>query len=138
MSSAKFLETAKENLKAGFNGGHCTKAARTFGCGSKTGAKNGTLVSGNIDQNLRNPSCLILSHTHLTVGIDPLQCGAKLAYDWRGPEQTRIPACWMSFLHTGVPRCLRVALPQWDENLEIATSLILLKLHVAGCMLLGC
>ena len=30
----------------------------------KTGTQNGTLVSGNMDQNLRNPSCLILSHTH--------------------------------------------------------------------------
>ena len=27
--------------------------------------QHGTLVSGNMDQNLRNPSCLILSHTHL-------------------------------------------------------------------------
>ena len=24
-----------------------------------------TLVSGNMDQNLRNPSCLILTHTHI-------------------------------------------------------------------------
>ena len=31
----------------------------------KTGTQNGTLVSGNMDQNLRNPSCLILSHTHI-------------------------------------------------------------------------
>ena len=31
----------------------------------KTGAKNGTLVSGNMDQNLRNPSWLTLSHTHM-------------------------------------------------------------------------
>ena len=33
--------------------------------GSKNQYQNGTLVSGNMDQNLRNPSCLILSHTHL-------------------------------------------------------------------------
>ena len=26
--------------------------------------QNGTLVSGSMDQNLRNPSCLMLSHTH--------------------------------------------------------------------------
>ena len=32
---------------------------------SKTEFQNGTLVSGNMDQNLRNPSCLILSHTHM-------------------------------------------------------------------------
>ena len=31
----------------------------------KTGTQNGTLVSGSMDQNLRNPSCLILSHTHM-------------------------------------------------------------------------
>ena len=35
------------------------------GCGSKNRYQNGTLVSGNMDQNLRNPSCLILSHTHV-------------------------------------------------------------------------
>ena len=35
------------------------------GCGSKNRYLNGTLVSGHIDQNLRNPSCLILSHTHV-------------------------------------------------------------------------
>ena len=37
----------------------------TYGCGSKTRYQNGTLVSGNMDQNLRNPSWLILSHTHM-------------------------------------------------------------------------
>ena len=33
----------------------------------KTGSQNGTLVSANMDQNLRNPSCLILSHTQLSL-----------------------------------------------------------------------
>ena len=33
------------------------------GCGSKNRCQNGTLVSGNMDQNLRNPSCLFLSHS---------------------------------------------------------------------------
>ena len=33
--------------------------------GSKKRCQNGTLVSGNMDQNLRNPSCLILSHTQM-------------------------------------------------------------------------
>ena len=28
---------------------------------------NGTLVRGNVDQNLRNPSCLSLSHTHMEI-----------------------------------------------------------------------
>ena len=32
----------------------------------KRGTLNGALVSGNMDQNLRNPPCLILSHTHIT------------------------------------------------------------------------
>ena len=36
-----------------------------------------TLVSGNMDQNLRNPSCLILSYTHfvsmLRAGCGELQ-----------------------------------------------------------------
>ena len=36
-----------------------------YGCGSKNRYQNGTLVSGNMDQNLRSPSCLILSHTHM-------------------------------------------------------------------------
>ena len=35
------------------------------GCGSKNRYQNGTLVSGNMDQNLRKPSCLILSHTQV-------------------------------------------------------------------------
>ena len=36
-----------------------------YGCGSKNRYQNGTLASGNMDHNLRNPSCLILSHTHM-------------------------------------------------------------------------
>ena len=53
------------------------------GCGSKNRYQNGTLVSGNMDQNLRNPSCLILSHIQmptpqlqkgaLQTGLGPLQ-----------------------------------------------------------------
>ena len=35
-----------------------------FGSGSRNRYQNGTPVSGNRDQNLCNPSCLILSHTH--------------------------------------------------------------------------
>ena len=41
------------------------KAFGPCGWGSKTLSQTGTLVSGNMDQNLRNPSCLILSHTHV-------------------------------------------------------------------------
>ena len=36
------------------------------GCGSKNRYQNGTLVIGNMGQNLRNPSCLILSHTQVS------------------------------------------------------------------------
>ena len=32
------------------------------GCGSKKRYQHGTLVGGNMDQNLRFPSCLMLSH----------------------------------------------------------------------------
>ena len=39
---------------------------KAYGCGSKNRNHNRTLVSGNMDQNLRNPSCLILSHTHIS------------------------------------------------------------------------
>ena len=31
----------------------------------QTGTQNGSLVSGNMDQNLRNPPCLILSHSQM-------------------------------------------------------------------------
>ena len=39
------------------------------GCGSKNRYQNGTLVSGNMDQTLRNPSCLILSNIHTYIYI---------------------------------------------------------------------
>ena len=35
--------------------------------------QNGTLVSGNMDQNLRNPSWLIVSHAHLVTQLNQLQ-----------------------------------------------------------------
>ena len=37
------------------------------GSGSKNRYQNGTLLSGNRDQHLRNPSCLILSRTQMEV-----------------------------------------------------------------------
>ena len=45
------------------NGGGTVSEAQAVA--PKTGTQNGTLGSGNMDQNLRNPSCLILSHTHV-------------------------------------------------------------------------
>ena len=40
-------------------------SAKLLGYGSKIGTHNRTLVNGNIDQNLRSPGGLILTHTHL-------------------------------------------------------------------------
>ena len=39
---------------------------------------NGTLVSGNMDQHLRNPSCIILSHTHVTEAKYPVNLSCFL------------------------------------------------------------
>ena len=39
-----------------------------YGCGSKIGTQNGTLVSGNMDQNLWSPGGSILIHTHINLG----------------------------------------------------------------------
>ena len=47
------------------------------GCGSKNRYQNGSLVSGNMGQNLRNPSCLILSHTQM--GFEP-QMASELLF----------------------------------------------------------
>ena len=41
----------------------------------KTGTQNGTLVSGNVDQNLRSPTCLILSHAHVSFWLLPPKNG---------------------------------------------------------------
>ena len=41
-----------------------------YGRCSKKRYQNGTLVSGSMDQNLRNPSCLIFSHTHMEVVLN--------------------------------------------------------------------
>ena len=41
-----------------------------YGCGSKSRYQNGTLVSGNMDQNLRTPSCLISRDTHISPTSD--------------------------------------------------------------------
>ena len=37
----------------------------THGCGSKIYTKNGILVNGNMDQNLRSPGGVLLTHTHM-------------------------------------------------------------------------
>ena len=51
------------------------KSVWEFGCGSKIGTPNGTLASGNMDQNLWSPGGLILTHTahtHLWGSLDSL------------------------------------------------------------------
>ena len=47
------------------------KLEPTNGCGSKNRYQNGTLVSGNMDQNPHNPSCLILSHSQIPKARKP-------------------------------------------------------------------
>ena len=60
-----------------------------FGRGSRNRYQNGTLVCGNMDQHLRNPSCLILSRTHFTILSHTL--GRRLAQLPRRSGR-RIPA----------------------------------------------
>ena len=66
-----------------------------FGCGSKNWYQNGTLVSGNMDQSLRNPSCFILSHTRLC--------------DWNSPRTT---ASFRPVKYDNSPRCSVAGMPQ--------------------------
>ena len=62
------LETEKSTTKSAHGRPRSTYIyIYIHGCGSKNWYQNGTLVSGNMDQNLRNPSCLILSHTHIYI-----------------------------------------------------------------------
>ena len=53
---------------------------KSFGSGSKNRYQNGTLLSGNMDQNLRNPPCSILSHTHFTFP-SPFPLGQSVKFD---------------------------------------------------------
>ena len=49
----------------------------------KNGTQNGTLVSGNMDQNLRNPSCFILSHAQLST---PCMEALRVLFSFQGPR----------------------------------------------------
>ena len=40
-----------------------------YGCGSKIGTQNGSLASGNMDQNLRSPGGLILTHIRIDLSL---------------------------------------------------------------------
>ena len=51
----------------------------SFGCGSKNRYQNGTLVSGNMDQHLRNPSSFIVSHTHFGEAFGTGEIDSSLA-----------------------------------------------------------
>ena len=53
-----------------------------YGCGSKNRYQNGTLVSGNMYQNLRNPS----SHTHMALAYPQAFCGPNLLGKREAPE----------------------------------------------------
>ena len=43
---------------------HTGKEPSSFGCGSKIGTQHGTLVNGNVHQNLRFHGGFMLTHTH--------------------------------------------------------------------------
>ena len=60
----------------------------TNGCGSKNRYQNGTLVSGNMDQNLRTPSCLILSHTQIPRDWYMIRTKLKPVDQWTSGKQS--------------------------------------------------
>ena len=47
------------------------RALFELNCGSKIGTQNGTLVSGNMNQNLRSPGALILTQAHVPMWLRP-------------------------------------------------------------------
>ena len=59
------------------------------GCGSKNRYQNGTLVSGNMDQNLPNPFCLILSHRESMCCLGFRPSPSKLKGRAPGPGSAR-------------------------------------------------
>ena len=74
-----------------------------IGRGSKNRCQIGTLASGNMDQNLRNPPCLILSHTQLAMFVFwSLAQVVKNAAPVRASEEHGSKA---SLLETGLLQC---------------------------------
>ena len=74
LSSEGLSEMAAAEVGFGVKGGGAGTWCRSWpihygsevhGCGSKIGTQNGTLVSGNMDQNLWSAGGLILTHTHM-------------------------------------------------------------------------
>ena len=64
LSCCPVLACFKGRRKESHHFGGGSPKRHIHGCGSKNRYQNGILASGNMDQNLRNPFCLILSHTH--------------------------------------------------------------------------
>ena len=69
----------------------------------KTGTENGTLVSGSMDQNPRNPSCLILSHTQIGSKMgggsrNGFDNHSHLARGFRNRSETGRPGGWQLLL----------------------------------------
>ena len=68
-------------------------AQKPNGYGSKNRYQNGTLISGNMDQHLRNPSSLILSHCQidrfgLLVSLWSICGGSKLITVFQAPSRS--------------------------------------------------
>ena len=103
-------------------------------CGSKNRYQNGTLLGGNMDQNLRNPSCLILSHTqitNLTYRRQAILAGAsrgrRSAHFRRdGPEKAQtvcLPLKWST----------QTVAPKQNAGSEMVSPLIAWKLGACLC-----
>ena len=101
------------------------------GYGSKNRYQNGTVVSGNIDQNLRNPSSLILSHCQMPASMgrwkhwlpDPKRAGwtSGLPFLW---APARSPAQRLRADLLEAPRSLHLATPFPFDRFDRDTSLL--------------
>ena len=71
------------------------------GCGSKLCTQNGTLPNGTKHSNLRSPSCLILTNTHVSTkkqSLHPPRCGAPIGVcSFQGTNGAS------HLLHSGLP-----------------------------------
>ena len=84
-------------------GGRCKTVC---GCGSGTRTNTPPLANGTKDQNLRDPSSFILSHTHVFQISDPDPC----------------PACRFVALRLGVPSPERSGILGWAGLEELART----------------
>ena len=92
----------------------------------KNRCQNGTLVSGNVDQNLRNPSCLILSHSHLNICLlESFENQVGNQFGDQVENQVRKTICcwlfvWESFVgkrccFVGRDPCVRFQVCGWED-----------------------